>query len=171
MSQMGIVERTQKKGMTITSPQPEQLSRHIENQLKIGRFDVRELAEARVLFDTDLIRLAVRRITPANLGLLTDIVRQMTGCVEFRQAFLKLHLRFWQTVFEAAGNRVLQVFATSLLVQSAEYLEKHTDELEPVWFSDLLEADRAVLAAFRRGDEERAAEAAARWLSREYQQD
>ncbi|MDY4163955.1 MAG: FCD domain-containing protein [Sutterella sp.] len=171
MSQMGIVERTQKKGMTITSPQPEQLSRHIENQLKIGRFDVRELAEARVLFDTDLIRLAVRRITPANLGLLTDIVRQMTGCVEFRQAFLKFHLRFWQTVFEAAGNRVLQVFATSLLVQSAEYLEKHTDELEPVWFSDLLEADRAVLAAFRRGDEERAAEAAARWLSREYQQD
>ena len=171
MSQMGIVERTQKKGMTITSPQPEQLSRHIENQLKIGRFDVRELAEARVLFDTDLIRLAVRRITPANLGLLTDIVRQMTGCVEFRQAFLKFHLRFWQTVFEAAGNRVLQVFATSLLVQSAEYLEKHTDELEPVWFSDLLEADRAVLAAFRRGDEERAAEAAARWLSRDYQQD
>ena len=66
---------------------------------------------------------------------------------------------------------MLQVFATSLLVQSAEYLEKHTDELEPVWFSDLLEADRAVLAAFRRGDEERAAEAAARWLSREYQQD
>lgn len=171
MSQMGIVERTQKKGMTITSPQPEQLSRHIENQLKIGRFDVRELAEARVLFDTDLIRLAVRRITPANLGLLTDIVRQMTGCVEFRQAFLKFHLRFWQTVFEAAGNRVLQVFATSLLVQSAEYLEKHTDELEPVWFSDLLEADREVLAAFRRGDEEGAAEAAARWLSREYQQD
>ena len=171
MSQMGIVERTQKKGMTITSPQPEQLSRHIENQLKIGRFDVRELAEARVLFDTDLIRLAVRRITPANLGLLTDIVRQMTGCVEFRQAFLKFHLRFWQTVFEAAGNRVLQVFATSLLVQSAEYLEKHTDELEPVWFSDMLEADREVLAAFRRGDEEGAAEAAARWLSREYQQD
>ena len=171
LSQMGIVERTQKKGMTITSPQPEQLSRHIENQLKIGRFDVRELAEARVLFDTDLIRLAVRRITPANLGLLTDIVRQMTGCVEFRQAFLKFHLRFWQTVFEAAGNRVLQVFATSLLVQSAEYLEKHTDELEPVWFSDMLEADREVLAAFRRGDEEGAAEAAARWLSREYQQD
>ena len=120
MSQMGIVERTQKKGMTITSPQPEQLSRHIENQLKIGRFDVCELAEARVLFDTDLIRLAVRRITPANLGLLTDIVRQMTGCVEFRQAFLKLHLRFWQTVFEDACNRVVQVFATSLLVQSAE---------------------------------------------------
>lgn len=171
MSQMGIVERTQKKGMTITSPRPEQLSRHIENQLKIGRFDVRELAEARVFFDTDLIRLAVRRITPANLGLLTDIVRQMTGCVEFRQAFLKFHLRFWQTVFEAAGNRVLQVFATSLLVQSAEFLEKHTDELGPVWFSDLLEADREVLAAFRRGDEEGAAEAAARWLSREYQQD
>lgn len=168
LSQMGIVERTQKKGMTIVTPRPEQMSMQIESQLRIGRFDVRELAEARALFDADLLRLSVRRITPAKLGELTDIISQMEGCVEFRGAFLKFHLQYWKIIFEAAGNRVLQVFATSLLVQSVDYLEKHADELSPEWYSDLLEADQQVLSAFRRGDEEKAAAVAADWLTKEY---
>ncbi len=166
LSQMGVLERTQKRGISISTLEPEMLSRQIESQIKIGRFDARELYEARNLFDYDLLTLAVRRMTPAALSELGDIYRQMEGCIEFRGAALKLHQKFWQTIFEAAGNRVLQVMATALLVHSIDYLDKHSEELPPVWYSDMLAADGAVLEAIKTESLEKGKEAVEFWLSR-----
>lgn len=93
MTQMGIVTRTQKRGISFAEPGPDDISRQIESHLKIGNFDAYELNEARRLFDTELISLAVRRLPPAQFGTLSSIVTNMEGCIEFRRAALKFHGR------------------------------------------------------------------------------
>ncbi len=167
MTQMGIVTRTQKRGISFTEPEPNDISRQIESHIKIGNFDAFELNEARRLFDTGLISLAVRRLPPAAMGTLSSIVANMEGCIEFRRAALKFHRQFWETVFKGSGNRVLQVFATSLLFHTMNYLETRADELEDSWYSDMLSLDREVLKALRLEDGERAQSLITDWLQKE----
>ncbi len=167
MTQMGIVTRTQKRGISFTEPEPNDISRQIESHIKIGNFDAFELNEARRLFDTGLISLAVRRLPPAAMGTLSSIVANMEGCIEFRRAALKFHRQFWETVFKGSGNRVLQVFATSLLFHTMNYLEARADELEDSWYSDMLSLDREVLKALRLEDGERAQSLITDWLQKE----
>lgn len=167
MTQMGIVTRTQKRGISFTEPEPNDISRQIESHIKIGNFDAFELNEARRLFDTGLLSLAVRRLPPAAMGTLSSIVANMEGCIEFRRAALKFHRQFWETVFKGSGNRVLQVFATSLLFHTMNYLETHADELEDSWYSDMLSLDREVLKALRAEDGERAQSLITDWLQKE----
>lgn len=167
MTQMGIVTRTQKRGISFAEPGPDDISRQIESHLKIGNFDAYELNEARRLFDTGLISLAVRRLPPAQFGALSSIVTNMEGCIEFRRAALKFHSQFWETVFKGSGNRVLQVFATSLLLHTMNYLESRADELEDSWYSDMLTLDKQVLNALRAEDGERAQALVTEWLRKE----
>lgn len=167
MTQMGIVTRTQKRGISFTEPEPNDISRQIESHIKIGNFDAFELNEARRLFDTGLLSLAVRRLPPAAMGTLSSIVANMEGCIEFRRAALKFHCQFWETVFKGSGNRVLQVFATSLLFHTMNYLETRADELEDSWYSDMLSLDREVLKALRAEDGERAQSLITDWLQKE----
>ena len=167
MTQIGLVTRTQKRGISFTEPEPDDISRQIESHIKIGNFDAYELNEARRLFDTGLLSLAVRRLPPAAFGTLSSIVTNMEGCIEFRRAALKFHSQFWETVFKGSGNRVLQVFATSLLFHTMTFLEARADELEDSWYSDMLSLDREVLKALRAEDGERAQSLITKWLKNE----
>ena len=45
---------------------------------------------------------------------------------------------------------MLQVFATSLLLHTMNYLESRADELEDSWYSDMLTLDKQVLNALNR---------------------
>lgn len=164
LTQMGAVTRTQKRGISFTTPEPEQISKQLESQLKASGFDPRELSETRQLFDTALLSLSARRITPASLGILSDILQQMEGCLEFRGAALKLHQSFWESIFESAGNRVLQVFANSLLINAMNTIENHIDELTPEWFSDMIACDREVLHALKRNHPVDAQRVVSAWL-------
>lgn len=167
MTQMGLVTRTQKRGISFAAPEPDDISRKLVSQIKIGGFDAYELNEARRIFDTGLISLAVRRLSPASIGALSTIISNLEGCIEFRGAALKFHLQFWETIFKGCGNRVLQVFATSLLYHAMNYLESRADELEDTWYSDMLEVDRSILKALRADDCARAQELVSDWLKKE----
>lgn len=168
LTQMGVVTRTQKRGISFTTPEPEQISKQLESKLKVSGFDPRELSEARQLFDTALLSLTTRRIAPASLGVLSDTLQQMEGCLEFRGAALKLHQRFWEIIFESAGNRVLQVFANSLLINAMNTLENHMDDLTPEWYSDMLDCDRDVLQALRRNNLDAAQRVVSDWLNQAF---
>ncbi len=170
MTQMGLVTRTQKRGVKFTTPEPNELSRQLLSQIKIGGFDAYELNEARRIFDTGLISLAIRRLPPASIGTLSTIISNLEGCIEFRGAALKFHRQFWETIFKGCGNRVLQVFATSLFYHAMNYLESRTDELEDSWYSDMLETDRNILKAFRADDCARAQELVTQWLKKELEE-
>lgn len=168
LTQMGVVTRTQKRGISFTTPEPEQISKQLESKLKVSGFDPRELSEARQLFDTALLSLTTRRIAPASLGILSETLQQMEGCLEFRGAALKLHQRFWEIIFESAGNRVLQVFANSLLINAMNTLENHMDDLTPEWYSDMLSCDREVLQALRQNNLNAAQRVISDWLNQAF---
>ena len=168
LTQMGVVTRTQKRGISFTTPEPEQISKQLESKLKVSGFDPRELSEARQLFDTALLSLTTRRIAPASLGILSETLQQMEGCLEFRGAALKLHQRFWEIIFESAGNRVLQVFANSLLINAMNTLENHMDDLTPEWYSDMLSCDREVLQALRQKNLDDAQRVVSNWLTQAF---
>lgn len=168
LTQMGVVTRTQKRGISFTTPEPEQISKQLESKLKVSGFDPRELSEARQLFDTALLSLTTRRIAPASLGILSETLQQMEGCLEFRGAALKLHQRFWEIIFESAGNRVLQVFANSLLINAMNTLENHMDDLTPEWYSDMLSCDREVLQALRQNNLNVAQRVVSDWLNQAF---
>lgn len=168
LTQMGVVTRTQKRGISFTTPEPEQISKQLESKLKVSGFDPRELSEARQLFDTALLSLTTRRIAPASLGILSETLQQMEGCLEFRGAALKLHQRFWEIIFESAGNRVLQVFANSLLINAMNTLENHMDDLTPEWYSDMLSCDREVLQALRQNNLNAAQRVVSDWLNQAF---
>lgn len=168
LTQMGVVTRTQKRGISFTTLEPEQISKQLESKLKVSGFDPRELSEARQLFDTALLSLTTRRIAPASLGILSETLQQMEGCLEFRGAALKLHQRFWEIIFESAGNRVLQVFANSLLINAMNTLENHMDDLTPEWYSDMLSCDREVLQALRQNNLNAAQRVVSDWLNQAF---
>lgn len=167
LSQLGLVTRTQKLGIACNEPEPDDISRHISSLITVGGFDRHELHEARALFDTKLLGLVVRRMHPADLGVLTEIITSMEGCIEFRGAALKFHRSFGETIFKSCGNRVLQVLATSLLYHTMNHLDAHADEQEDSWYTDMLDMDRSVLAALHEEDAERAGALVTDWLAEE----
>lgn len=168
LTQMGVVKRTQKRGISFMPPEPDQLSKQLESKLTVSGFDPRELAEARQLFDSALLSLTARRLAPANLSLLSETLQQIEGCLEFRGAALKMHQHFWEIIFESSGNRVLQVLANSLLLNAMNALEARVDNLTPEWFSEMVACDRAVLLALRHNDSESAQDAVSDWLARAF---
>lgn len=72
LSQMGVVDRAPKRGMTVNALGPKNLSAQIQVQMDIANFDIREFIEARQLIEVNIIPLAIRRMTPALLGRLED---------------------------------------------------------------------------------------------------
>ena len=61
LSQMGIVDRAPKRGMTVNALGPKNLSSQIQVQMDIANFDIREFIEARLLIEVNIIPLCVRR--------------------------------------------------------------------------------------------------------------
>ena len=74
LSQMGVVDRAPKRGMTVNALGPKNLSAQIQVQMDIANFDIREFIEARQLIEVNIIPLAIRRMTPALLGRLEDAI-------------------------------------------------------------------------------------------------
>ena len=64
LSQMGVVDRAPKRGMTVNALGPKNLSAQIQVQMDIANFDIREFIEARQLIEVNIIPLAIRRMTP-----------------------------------------------------------------------------------------------------------
>ena len=132
LSQMGVVDRAPKRGMTVNTLGPKNLSAQIQVQMDIANFDIREFIEARLLIEVHIIPLAIRRMTPALLGKLDEAI---------------CHIEYY------AGNGVLQVFSAALVT----YFEKTSSALpknNPQFFLNIARTERALLNAIRRGDEE-----------------
>lgn len=167
MTQMGLVTRTQKRGISFTEPEPDDISRQIESHIKIGNFDAYELNEARRLFDTGLLSLAVRRLPPRHSERSPPSSRTWRAASNSDGPRSSFTASSGRTVFKGSGNRVLQVFATSLLFHTMTFLEARADELEDSWYSDMLSLDREVLKALRAEDGERAQSLITDWLKKE----
>lgn len=120
LSQMGIVDRAPKRGMTVNAMGPKHLSSQIQVQMDIANFDIREFIEARLLIEVNIIPLCVRRMTPALLGRLDDAICRIELNAGNTHEADRWDREFHLILLESCGNRVLQVFSAALIT----YFEK-----------------------------------------------
>lgn len=152
LSQMGVVDRAPKRGMTVNTLGPKHLSAQIQVQMDIANFDIREFIEARQLIEVDIIPLAIRRMTPALLGRLEDAIDRIESNATNTTEADRWDREFHLLLLEACGNRVLQVFSAALVT----YFEKTTENLpvdDPEFFYDIARQERALLDAIKAGDD------------------
>ncbi|MDO5530992.1 FadR/GntR family transcriptional regulator [Sutterella sp.] len=153
LSQMGIVDRAPKRGMTVNAMGPKHLSSQIQVQMDIANFDIREFIEARLLIEVNIIPLCVRRMTPALLGRLDDAICRIEANAGNTREADRWDREFHLILLESCGNRVLQVFSAALIT----YFEKTTSNLpqnDPAFFMAIARQERELLRAIQRGDEE-----------------
>lgn len=153
LSQMGVVDRAPKRGMTVNTLGPKNLSAQIQVQMDIANFDIREFIEARLLIEVHIIPLAIRRMTPALLGKLDEAICHIEYYAGNAKEADRWDREFHLLMLEACGNRVLQVFSAALVT----YFEKTSSALpknNPQFFLNIARTERALLNAIRRGDEE-----------------
>ena len=155
LSQMGIVDRAPKRGMTVNAMGPKHLSSQIQVQMDIANFDIREFIEARLLIEVNIIPLCVRRMTPASLGRLDDAICRIELNAGNTHEADRWDREFHLILLESCGNRVLQVFSAALIT----YFEKTTPRLpqnDPAFFMNIARQERELLRAIQHGDEEEA---------------
>lgn len=167
LSQMGIIDRAPKRGMTLLSLGPKNISTQIQTQMDVANFDVREFIEARLLIEVDIIPLAVRRMTPAMLGRLEDAINRIEAYANNPREADRWDREFHLLLLEACGNRVLQVFSAALVT----YFEKTSDRLpnDPHFFIDVAMKERELLHAIKAGDVEHAKQLLAAHLTEQIQ--
>lgn len=154
LSRMGVVHRAKKRGLTLVSPEPEDLSKSIGSQIQSVGFNAMEFSEARDLMESAVLSLTVKRMTPMQLGRLADTFSQLERVNLAPVAALSIHKSFHSLFLEGCGNRVLQVFAAALLSECAQKLAEAGDNLPGSFVSEIISLDRDLLAALRAGDDE-----------------
>ena len=155
LTQMGIIDRAPKRGMTVNKVEPKNLSAQIQVQMDIANFDIREFIEARLLIEIDVIPLVMRRMTPAMMGKLETAIDEIERNAHSTREADRWDREFHLLLLEACGNRVLQVFSAVLVT----YFEKTTEKLpryNPQFFLDIAQKERALLNAIKEGDERKA---------------
>ncbi len=166
LSQMGVLSRAQKRGMTLDKVSPEKLADNFTTQLTLADFDLREFLEARIALANEMAPLLAMRATPACLGTLDDLVSQMQGAIEVKTAAFTFHTQFEETLYAACGNRVLEVYALSLARVWKGFIDDAGD-IDARLLETMVDADKEVLKSLRIGDARRLAEVMSRALREE----
>lgn len=153
LEQMGVVERAQKRGVTVVPPNPLLFASNVGALLTVSNFDVHEIIEARLRLEEDLVALAVRRLTPILSGQLAEKVDQMMRCADFHGAVLRFHVELHRLIAEGSGNRVLYGMATGIIQLLGDALD-NAGAVEHDIVSGIITADRELVEALRREDSE-----------------
>lgn len=148
LASLGVIDRTQKKGVTLNEPRPEALSANIGMYVTVSGFDIHETIEARETTELELLDLVLKRITPVHLGRLEQCVSRMEGCTDYHAAVLRMHMELHRLFIEGNGNRILFGYADSLLLVTSNFFDSdgHYDH---DMVTDLVLYDRAFVQALR----------------------
>jgi DNA-binding FadR family transcriptional regulator len=94
--------------------------------LHLKKISIKDIAEARLIFEPEAARLAAERVTEEDLRELEEVIQQMSVAVEGRELPDSFDLKFHQIIARAAGNPILAMLAESLLgVASKTITELH----------------------------------------------
>ncbi|ODQ94394.1 GntR family transcriptional regulator [Mycolicibacterium holsaticum] len=87
---------------------------YIENMLRVGSVDYREVAEVRRMLEVPSVRLATLNRSQADLDELNDVLEEEKALTFDDPAVPELDVRFHSTISKASGNRVAAAFVSAL---------------------------------------------------------
>ncbi|MBK5072677.1 FadR family transcriptional regulator [Budviciaceae bacterium CWB-B4] len=148
LTQMGILDRSPKKGSVIRQINTDTLSDQMQIQFGAAGFDINEFLEARVLIECAILPLAIKRMTPALMGKLENTLNQMEEFAHIPSKADQFDRDFHLLILQACGNRVLQVFSDVLIT----YFDKTSALLNSFgaeYFVDIARQEKAILSAIK----------------------
>ncbi|MBA2557284.1 MAG: FadR family transcriptional regulator [Chloroflexi bacterium] len=154
---LNILESRHGEGTFVTSLDPGLLSEPIDFVLQLSDAQLRDLTEARSIFEPAATVLAGRRMTPEALDRLEAIANELEEGLEDIDAAIRLDSAFHRLISETSGNAILITLAGSISA-----LTRASRERTAQGAGDRVSASRElhdIVAAFRAGDPEAAGQA------------
>ncbi|BBY83095.1 FadR family transcriptional regulator [Mycolicibacterium pulveris] len=90
------------------------LGEDIENLLRVGSVEYREVAEVRRMLEVPAARLATRNRSQADLDALNEVLEDEKALSFDDPTVPELDVRFHSTISKASGNRVVAAFVAAL---------------------------------------------------------
>lgn len=157
LSQMGVLDRSPKKGSKLKKPDAETMSEQIRFQFKVAGFDAAEFIEARAIIECAILPVVVRRITPSLMTQLENALYKIEENAHDPLEADKYDRDFHILILKACGNRVLEVFS-SVLLTYFERTTKMVSSFGPEHFLEVAREEGAILDAIKANDPDLAAE-------------
>lgn len=151
LTQMGILDRSPKKGSVIRQPNANVLSEQMQVQFGAAGFDINEFLEARILIECAILPLAIKRMTPAIMAQLENALTQIENNADTPSKADQFDRDFHLLILQSCGNRVLQLFSDVLVT----YFDKTSALLNsfgPDYFYDIAGQEREILEAIKKED-------------------
>jgi GntR family transcriptional repressor for pyruvate dehydrogenase complex len=157
LSVMKVVENRQGSGTYITSLRPELFVNHLDFIFSVNDATFVDLFEARKIVEVGLVALAAGSIDDGQLARLEECLQRSAASVEQPEAFLQTDLELHRIIIDAARNRTLALFMSSIN-QINIASRRRTNELPEVRRRTLKD-HKAIVTALQARDPQAAAKA------------
>ena len=125
---MGVVSQRVGDGTYLNGTAPSILVEPMEFLILMDGISMEELMDARLIVEPELAARAAERSTPHSVQTLRESLGKMKECGDNHSRLIEEDLRFHQTIFRMAGNRVCSVMF-SIVHQSLQKLLEITSQM------------------------------------------
>ncbi|HSK12641.1 MAG TPA: FCD domain-containing protein, partial [Phnomibacter sp.] len=141
---MGLVESKKKRGAVITNPDVFGILSRSLNPHILSEETLKEMFEIRLVLEIGMADLLYKRIKPADIKELREIVRGEPPQTQFHLFNIEHEIRFHGKLYEITGNETMKKFQRLLLplfdyVHHSGMLKKNTQTQPFVSHSDLVD--------------------------------
>jgi GntR family transcriptional repressor for pyruvate dehydrogenase complex len=155
LSIMKVIEIRQGAGTYVTALEPQQLVSHLDFVFSKDTVALAQVLETRRVVEVGNVRLAARRITPAQLDRLGEIVADLRATVGDADRFSTHDIEFHDVVCEAAGNFLLGQFMS--IINTLAKVSRERTGAAPEFRARVVRDHERILRALRAHDEDAAA--------------
>ena len=152
----GLVElRKGAKGGAFVLEESAPLTQSFESLLELGRIPLRDVTEARVLITDIVVRLACVRGTKRHFDAIARSIDELEKSMARNEGYERLHhiTDFYDLLAAASDNEMLRLLTFAI----AQLLSRLIAAKRPAPMKDLAQRRRAILAALRARDADKAA--------------
>lgn len=116
LSLLGVLNTERGGGVTVSALDPESLLGPLHFYISLNERNIDALFEARVMIESGVAALAATRMTEEAIDRLRSCVRVDEQALSDPNRFIEADVEFHWTIFETAGNPLLERVAKSLQV-------------------------------------------------------
>jgi GntR family transcriptional regulator, transcriptional repressor for pyruvate dehydrogenase complex len=144
----GLVEVSQGKRPRIRPADPRTVVETFGTYLQRGDHSLLDLIEVRLPLETEMVALAARRATPAQLAVMEQSIEDMAAAKSLQRR-VEADARFHDLLAESTGNPLFSLLLTTV---SEAMRRSRRETIGRTGADRALQGHRAILAAVRKGD-------------------